>query len=434
MSRSVRFKCPRASTSCPWSSIALPRAGRKTIRDMVLLGLFTLAILLMLVTRSLLWPFLGFLFGWLTIAVDLWSSTYNVATKKLRATQFQPEMRRAITDATILDRLSDLANRQRGNLVVYSGFNPFASAGFDLEGWSFVIDLRKGVDRLGHRVEPTSFDTDEIYDAVTSSLSRLKVANFAVDDRVVAHGSDIRDNGRRCPKSRAACDRSLRTPSSRAHQGARRTASATTGSSAWSIWRGELVVTLFLRFSVSNGPVRRAQPFRCPAVASRVPSHRRHRPRYHAEAGHRHHPPVGHHHPEGIRSAGTIVRPLLRVQQQAKRERDVKCDIFTTTDCARTCFDRARSSHDTRYFQKLDKEMYVKLLDRTLLDAVVEFLDAHGVDTGGSAERRETIINHGIMVPGGSVHAHNLAVGHKRLHLQPLPRRSAAAAPSKSAN
>ena len=161
---------------------------------MVLLGLFTLAILLMLVTRSLLWPFLGFLFGWLTIAVDLWSSTYNVATKKLSATQFQPDDAPAITDATILDRLSDLANRQRGNLVVYSGFNPFASAGFDLEGWSFVIDLRKGADRLGHRVEPTSFDTDEIYDAVTSSLSRLKVANFSVDDRVFVHGSDIRDN------------------------------------------------------------------------------------------------------------------------------------------------------------------------------------------------------------------------------------------------
>jgi hypothetical protein len=59
----------------------------------------------------------------------------------------------------------------------------------------------------------------------------------------------------------------------------------------------------------------------------------------------------------------------------------------------------------------LDKEMYVKLLDRTLLDAIVEFLAAHGIDTGELVERRETIINNGIMVPGGSVTAHDIAVG-----------------------
>ena len=77
--------------------------------------------------------------------------------------------------------------------------------------------------------------------------------------------------------------------------------------------------------------------------------------------------------PLGIRSAGTIVRPLLRVQQQAKRERDVKRDYFYDYGSRTTALDRARSSDYTRYFQKLDKEMYVKLFDRTLLDAVVEF-------------------------------------------------------------
>jgi hypothetical protein len=46
--------------------------------------------------------------------------------------------------------VEDLAQRQRGDLVVYSGFNPFSSAGIDLEGWSFVIDLRKGADLNVH--------------------------------------------------------------------------------------------------------------------------------------------------------------------------------------------------------------------------------------------------------------------------------------------
>lgn len=115
--------------------------------------------------------------------------------------------------------------------------------------------------------------------------------------------------------------------------------------------------------------------------------------------------------PLGVRSLLTPVRPLLRVQRRAKSERQVRRDYFFDYGSRRSALDRARSTEYTRYFQKLDKEMYVKLFDRTLLDAIVEFLDEHDVETSELAERRETIINNGIMVPGGSVQAHNVAVG-----------------------
>jgi hypothetical protein len=57
--------------------------------------------------------------------------------------------------------------------------------------------------------------------------------------------------------------------------------------------------------------------------------------------------------------------------------------------------------------------MYVKMLERAALDTVVDILDNHGVDTAEIAERRSTIINNGIMMPGGSLQAGNVAVGTK---------------------
>lgn len=182
--------------------------------------------------------------------------------------------------------------------MVYSGFNPFSSAGFDLDGWSFVIDLRKGAERLGHRQDPTTFDAAEIYDAVTESLVKLDVTGFSVDDRVFVHGSDIRD------------DRAL-----------------------------------------------------LPDVVGR---------------------PATSVPPDVL--AGLIQKPTHRIRHY-------------------------------RSFRVLDwrGELVVTL------DAVVDFLDGHGLDTTELAERRETIINHGIMVPGGAVQAHNLAVGQNAGIARTLP-------------
>jgi hypothetical protein len=386
---------------------------QKAVRDMVLLAIFVVCVLLAVKGLSLTPLVVGFALGWLTVAADLWVSTFSVATKRLGAAQFSPEDAPAISDATTSARVEDLAQRQRGNLKVYSGFNPFSSAGIDLQGWSFVIDLRKGADRFGQRSDPVAFDPAEMYDAITASLTRLNIDGFSVQDRLFVNGTDIRDDRGLLPDvmMRPAIDISaeqmaefLRTPTHKARH-----------YRCFQIvdWRGELVVTLFLRFAINNErlfaelspfvllPVRFEyrsvdgvdQDLTFRRVVSIV--------RRSAAAT----------FPLGIRSFGTAVRPLMRIRRQVQRERQVRRDYFYDYGSRRTALDRARSNDYTRYFQKLDREMHTKLLDRVLLDSIVEFLDAHGVDTGELVQRRDTIINNGIMVPGGSVKAHNIAVG-----------------------
>jgi hypothetical protein len=387
---------------------------QKAIRDLTLLVILVLTFVLFVATQSLFKVFaLGFLLAWATIAADVWIATYTVVKKRLTITTFRPEDAPDPVDPIVRARLADLAQRQHGNLIVYSGFNPFTSAGLDHDGWSFVLDLRKGADRFGHRAEPRPFESRAIYGAVAQSILRLGIEGLSVEDRVFVSGSDIREDrgllpdiaGR--PAAGVTPERLadiVNTPTHRIrHYRCFRVLD----------WRGELVVTLFVRFAMDNGrlfaeltrfvlPPLRAEYRRIDAIDEQVSLRQAASIVRHSFA-----PTLG----LWLRSPATIARPLLRLQRQAKRERQVRRNYFFDYGSPRTALDRARAKSYSRYFQKLDKEMYVKLFDRTLLASVVDFLEAHDIDTSELVERSQTIINHGIMVPGGSVKAHNLAVG-----------------------
>ncbi len=422
--RAVRV--PEGVDIVPIVKHCLAARRQKTIRDVVLFVIFVLAIILFYRSGyrsygdyryydgfNYTYLLLGFLLGWATIAADFWIAMYGVARRHLNATSFRPQDAPPPVDAVAAAQVEELARRQHGNVVVYSGFNPFSSSGFDLDGWSFVIDLRKGRERLGHHAEPKPFEAREMYDAIAKCIARLGIPGLSIEDRVFVSGSDIRDDRVLLPDIAArpvadvgpeTMEGFIRTPTHRVrHYRCFRVVD----------WRGELVVTLFLRFAVSNGrlfaelsrfvlPPLRSEFRRIDALAQESSlrqaftlAQRSFRLTF----------------PLGLRSLLTPVRPLLRVQRRAKSERQVRRDYFFDYGSRPSALDRARSTRYTRYFQKLDKEMYVKLLDRTLLDGIVEFLDEHDVETSELADRRQTIINNGIMVPGGSVKAHNVAVG-----------------------
>ena len=64
-----------------------------------------------------------------------------------------------------------------------------------------------------------------------------------------------------------------------------------------------------------------------------------------------------------------------------------------------------------RYFQRLDKSLYTKVLEKRLLEAIEEFLDTRGLDTSEFNETRQTIENHGVFVAdGGTFKAGSVAV------------------------
>jgi hypothetical protein len=64
-----------------------------------------------------------------------------------------------------------------------------------------------------------------------------------------------------------------------------------------------------------------------------------------------------------------------------------------------------------RYFQKLDREMYSKIVEKRILDSIIEFLDEHNIDTSDLKDRQTSILNYGVILSGGSIKAESLAVG-----------------------
>jgi cell division ATPase FtsA len=64
-----------------------------------------------------------------------------------------------------------------------------------------------------------------------------------------------------------------------------------------------------------------------------------------------------------------------------------------------------------RYFQKLDREMYSKIVEKRILDSIIEFLDGRNIDTSDLKDRQTTILNNGVILSGGSIQAESFAVG-----------------------
>lgn len=407
------IQVPPGVDIAPVAKHCLAARRQKILRDLLLLADLVLFVVLLFATRSLLWVVVCFLAAWAIVLWDVWNATYHVVLKRLNALVFSPNAAPVPADPALSRRIDELAADQGGNVTVYSGFLPFAGAGIDLGGWSFVVDLRKGLGGMATGRHAETLAPAELYTAVRDALGALQMTNLELADRLFVSGSDIRQD-------RALLPDPLARPSARVegaiidkYVGAPTQRVRHYQSVQVLDWDGELVVSLFLRFAVRNGRLF-CELSKFVLVPLKEELHRfdglpgkmqfRHiasmlRRSFVSSLG------------LWLRSPKVVLGPLGRSRDKANSAKEVEQDPFYDYGAPVTALDRVRSTNYRRYFQRLDKEMYVKMLERTVLDTVVETLEGHGVDTAEIAERRSTIINNGIMMPGGSLQAGNVAVG-----------------------
>lgn len=393
----------------------LAACRQKVARDLLLTADIVLTFTLFFVKHSLEWFFFGFLLAWAIVLWDIWSATYLIVVKRLNPINFSSNAAPAPSDPQLARRIDELARDQRGNLTVYSGFLPFSGAGLDVGGWSFLVDLRKGrEDAFGDRDEAREPPPSELYESVERSLNALGMANLQIRDRLFVNGSDVRDDRTLMPNP-------LGPPSSWVDSNVMGhfMVSPTLRIRHYRCieivdWRGELVVSLFLRFAVSNGRLF-CELNKFVLLPLREELHRLN----HMGGGIRLRHVLSMAIRSGVETPGlslrapkVIFRPLSQAFELSNSAKHVEKDPFFDYGATVTALDRMRSTKYRRYFQRLDKEMYDKVLERTVFDSIVETLDRHGVDTAEIAERRATIINNGIMMgKEGSITANNLAVG-----------------------
>jgi hypothetical protein len=396
------------------------RARRLRLLRNAVLSLVVLGGSLLLLSRGVTLTALALQIGalaWATVFAHRALVHYEIITAGMLRGRFDPRAAPSVSPRRER-RLAELASDAHGNVTVYSGFSPFVGCGLDVSGWSFVVDARRGKEALhGNRLRPMPFEVDDLYRCTADRMRELRLNRVGLESRLFVNGRDLDGLPWLLPVPAARpsafvdpqiVDYFRRAPSDRVrHYLAVRVVD----------WQGELVVSLFLRFALTGDNLFcEASYFLLPPVLERY------------------HDVDDLNGVADVRTVGELViwsllltipvaviapfavleralAPLVNWQRDRTQRRLARQSPTYDHGAATSVRERAMSGNYRHYFQKLDRDMYFKLVEQQILDAVITFLDSRQVDTSDLKQRQTTILNNGVMISGGSIEAQNFAVG-----------------------
>ena len=406
--------------------------ARKTLaaRDRWLIGLAVFFPLAAAVTND---PVVGIpltLLVWVAAFVICFAyklRVLRILTEKFTRDKFNPELEAGVDDRDV----AHLEEAQTGNTVIYTGFSPFVGSGINLGGWSFALDLRKSADRSeaeqdqGSRKTaaddetaiPFPVEIGDLYQRVSDEVAGLNLDRVTIEDKIYVNGQDIRGDQRfltnPLARPRVKVDPSVITTAM--HEGSHQVRHYRCIRVV--DWSGELVLSIFLRFSkLSHNLFVEASYFLLTPVKEK----------YHAVDTMAAKPSFRKFAEFFLYSAvlstflelWALFKILIKLQHGLQRwseRREERKTILENPSfdygASFSIREWASSESYRRYFQKLDKEMYLKVLEKNILDSILTFLEERNVDVSDFKQRQTTILNNGVMISGGSLNADSLAVG-----------------------
>jgi hypothetical protein len=397
---------------------------RHLLRDGILGFILFLFVIMFLssppVAIELLVP-LGF-FAWLTVFAESMVAHYGVVAAQLSRDCFDPAKAPPPVNPHDRQRLADIGARDRGNVTVFAGYSPFVGYGRTAEQWSFTLNVAKAAE--DQKVVP--FTVQELHDFVAADVSRLALPGVVVEDRMFINGQDLL-HGFEPEVQRAVLPDELAAPVSRVDDGVFDRLQDDPQSRARPYlvvriggWSGQLVVTMFLRFALlpqkdmlfveanySLLPPMRQEFLAVDRLLAR-PTWRQVSRLLSASLAKTLPSLFGGF----FRTVAVPLAALGRPGKLRREAREITEDRTFNYGALQSLREQAADTRYHRYFQQLDREMYGKLAERRVMDALTGFLDDHGVDTSELVERTTMIMNNGIYITGeGRVDAKSLAVG-----------------------
>ncbi|MET9631621.1 hypothetical protein ABZX92_29575 [Lentzea sp. NPDC006480] len=357
---------------------------------------------------------LGVMFG-----LMVWSEwqTRRTLLGGLTRAAFSPSSAPPSSQAWLSDRLTALDDAERGNVTVYDGFTPFIGHGPLVSTWSFALPLQA---RDADGVMP--LDTVELVAHVRERLAGVglepdELPGLVLSERAFVSGNALTMHPALLPERDQAPRQELSSEdltrlALRPHGSARHYLCAQVPS-----WGGEVVASTFLHFSTDGrllylqcdrtvlGPlwrqyhdVDRISPMLTAGAIGRLLAR--------AASG----------------MAGAVPRAPIRVLRDAtfhwrwERHRTIERaiagqDLGYNYGARFSLREDATDANYHNYFQKTDAAKHLKLIERHVLAALLDFLDEHGVDTTEFRNRQMTILNQGVIQTGGISHVGNQAVG-----------------------
>lgn len=349
-------------------------------------------------------------------------ATRQVVVGDLTRSRFRPEAAPPPREEWVTPLLGAIEATQYGNVTPYSGFTPFLGYGRTVSGWAFALPTwRRGRADLDEVVE---IDVLELIEHVRKRLHAISQPGEAagealeglhIADRIFVSGEAL---GARFLPRRDLPPRQNLMP-----EEVREIAGRPSGSARYFLcaevrsWGEEMVASTFLHFSTDGrllylqcdravlGPLRRryhdvdrltdtpvpGQIGRIAlASAARLPA---------LVAG----------------AAGRALRAALsgRIHRRRLRRNRLLAgeDLGYDYGARFSVREMAEDLRSHNYFQNTDVSKHLKIVERHVLTAVLDFLDEHDVDTTEFANRQMVILNQGIVQTGGVSHVGNQAVG-----------------------
>jgi hypothetical protein len=402
-------------------SLVARRIGR--IRDLLLVVPVLVALLGLMIAPAaplgfFLLLFIGLAGAFGIIAWERWKVEFNIVRRNFTKKNFNPGVQDHRFDHEAEQSFREIEEAQQSNVVIYSAFSPFVGCGTNVGTWPLAVDVTKGKEELGSRTQPRSFKVEELYTSIAEKLRSLDFPNCSVENKLCISGLDVRDD-KFLPDIMARPRTQIDENSMESYIAHPTNQARHYQSFRLVDWSGELVLTTFLRAAQSGGnlfiegnycmlaPIDDA--YRVVDSMNPVPSLRDWARLL-------------------VQSAFKTVliwpfwaayileilfSPLHRWLHEREIRKMIRENPAFNHGASESLREYAcRSNVYRRYFQKLDKERYMRILDNQVLDCIAQFLDARGIDTSELKRTQQLIVNSGIIVSGGSsVEATSLAVG-----------------------
>ncbi|MEU7045067.1 hypothetical protein AB0A77_28980 [Streptomyces varsoviensis] len=374
------------------------------------------------------------------------------------------------------DRIAAIAEARDGNVTLYSGYNPWIGYAATSSKWPLTVPLLPAEGHPGMRTrpaEPRPFTAAELVGHVRERLQAVAahgasdgpteavagasaeatagamtngaaqaapvsddpslLSTLVIEDRVFANGTTVADDerfitGALAPVARLSAEETeqilLRPTGTVRHYLAVHVP----------LWGGDVVPSVFLHFSTAGqtlhlridnhvlGPVHAAYhavdrmrgPLTDDARRGLWMNALRHTGRALVAAPSR-----------SARRAGFETRHNRRMADELlAMEQDPGYDFGARVSIR----EMALSPNYHNYFQVVDAERVLTLVQRHTLAAIREFLDAHGYDTADFRAQQQTILNQGVIQQGGMSIVGNQAIGEGATAAQGVPQQPGPAA------
>lgn len=392
---------------------------REFIRDSLLAILLLIALLITFSNNNLFFSvfFLFFLIACGIVFWERWQIRYIIVAKQLTKQNFNPNLVKLRTNNNLETQLEQIPNIQNGNVIVYGGFSPFVGSGIDLGGWSFAINLDNPKEELGKNLNPIPFQIEELYKYVVDKIKNLEIQGLIVEDKLCVNGQEIRNNTTFLPNHLSRPNYFVEPTIMKKY----------INQNTFHIryyklvkvisWNGQFILSIFIRFiRIKQKLFTEVNYFLLTPVKKEYQEVDSLESRITWEK-------VYNSFLESslmaifiwLCSPFKVFIEILNLFEESNNRKIMRKLVRNTPNFnygAITSIREAASSLEyTQYFQKLDKEMYLRLIDRQIIDSLVDFLDSKNIDTSDLKEKQTAISNNGIIVSGGSIEATNIAVG-----------------------